>query len=186
MADERQHRTYVNTQQTRTSGPILSHTTLRHAHAYDDHRLADFFMSLSSDTLYLRYFTPRPPHTIESAWLEAQRLVHSDDSINVLLATACADGEEHIIGIAELVRSHSNTTNIETALIVTDIYQGQGIGRMLCGQLVDLMVEQGVSQVHAVVLPENTRMRRLIDRIGFTYTSRFQDGALFFCFTPHA
>ena len=161
-------------------------TTIRSAHAYDGPRLADFFLSLSSETLYLRYFTPRPPHTAESAWTEAERLVHSDGSIEVLLATMHDNGEEQIVGIAELVHTPSSTDHIETALIVTDIYQGQGIGRVLCGRLVDLLSEQSVSQAHAVVLPENTRMRRLIDRMDFAYTTRLQDGALFFCFTPNA
>lgn len=183
MEHARQQHTDASTPQA--VRPILLQTTIRSAHDCDGPRLVDFFLGLSSETLYLRYFTPRPPHTVESAWAEAQRLVHSDGSIDVLLATMHDNSEEQVIGIAEVTRTPSSTDRLETALIVTDIYQGQGIGQVLCRKLIDLLTERGVSQIHSVVLPENTRMRRLIDRMGFAYTAHLRDGALFFCFTPN-
>jgi len=55
----------------------------------------------------------------------------------------------------------------ETAFVVIDAWQGRGVGAMLARHLTALGREAGLKELIAEVLPENTAMRRVFERLGF-------------------
>ncbi|WGD54680.1 GNAT family N-acetyltransferase [Bradyrhizobium sp. CB1650] len=80
---------------------------------------------------------------------------------------ACADdaGRRLIVGGGRYIVSAPGQA--ELAFVVIDAWQGRGIGAMLARHLVALAREAGLNELTAEVLPENTAMRRVFDKLGF-------------------
>src|SRR6478735_6998742 len=55
----------------------------------------------------------------------------------------------------------------EMAFVVTDAWQGCGIGGLLMRHLIALAREAGLKELMAEVLPENGPMRRVFEKFGF-------------------
>jgi RimJ/RimL family protein N-acetyltransferase len=55
----------------------------------------------------------------------------------------------------------------EMAFVVIDAWQGRGVGAMLARHLTALGREAGLKGLTAEVLPENTAMRRVFEKLGF-------------------
>jgi acetyltransferase len=54
------------------------------------------------------------------------------------------------------------------AIVVADAWQGKGIGARLFGMLVDAAAAHGIERLEGEMLADNTAMRRLAARFGFT------------------
>jgi RimJ/RimL family protein N-acetyltransferase len=55
----------------------------------------------------------------------------------------------------------------EFAFAVVDTYQGSGIGSALLRHLITIARQAGLEELAAEVLPENTAMLKVFDRVGF-------------------
>jgi acetyltransferase len=75
-------------------------------------------------------------------------------------------GARQIIAVGRLTQIHA-THDAEFAILVTDQYQGRGLGTKLLGQLLDIARAEGVQKVTADMLSENRDMHRLCERYGF-------------------
>jgi acetyltransferase len=91
-----------------------------------------------------------------------------------LIATVREAGAEREIGVARYVRSHGADT-AEIAVVVADEWQGKGIGCQLLKDLRDLAHGVGIRHLEARVLPENQRMLRLAQGLGFRIKPRGDD-----------
>src|SRR5262249_41717490 len=96
------------------------------------------------------------------------RLVRLDPVSELALAALHwgADGRPHIIGVS---RYHSDprTGDAEFAVVVTDAWQGRGVGSLLMRRLGDLARQRGVKRLCGEVLRENESMLRLMHALGF-------------------
>jgi ribosomal protein S18 acetylase RimI-like enzyme len=54
----------------------------------------------------------------------------------------------------------------ELTLVVEDAYQGQGLGRQMLAELISAAVALGFSMLWVEVLPDNTRVLRLLETAG--------------------
>ncbi len=141
--------------------------------------MTDFLARLSTDTLYMRYLTPKLYGDKAAICREAQRLVASDGRTVVLVAQTTAD-QCSIIGVGELVRDSSLSASAELALIIADGYQGQGLGRVMTTWLLADAAQHGVTSVQAEMLAENRRMRRLLLGLELPYRSFSGQGNMSF------
>jgi acetyltransferase len=74
--------------------------------------------------------------------------------------------ESEIAGVGRITKSHSGA-HAEYGIIVSDRYQGQGIGRELLHRLIDIARAEKLFSLTGYVLPENTGMLNLAEQLGF-------------------
>jgi RimJ/RimL family protein N-acetyltransferase len=82
-----------------------------------------------------------------------------------LVAELDEDGRRKIIGGGRYVVSKPGEA--EVAFVVTDAYQGQGIGTLLTRHLAVIARSTGLRELTAEVLPENAPMQKVLRKFGF-------------------
>ncbi|NUW32724.1 GNAT family N-acetyltransferase [Nonomuraea sp. SMC257] len=129
-------------------------TQIRPARPDDEERIGRFLSGLSLHTRTLRFFTGvgRPAASLVRA------LIALDERRDALVATL--DGE--IIGHAMSYRGCAN--DVEVAVVVTDQWQGFGLGPRLIDALLFRAAVRGATTVGMDVMGENRRALRMIRR----------------------
>ncbi len=125
------------------------------------------FDQLSSDSRYLRFFTP--VNVLNKAMLA--RFVDPDHLDHVAIgamdpAAAVPEG----VGVARAFRSSEDATAAEFAVAVIDSYHAQGVGSLLLDALGVACARVGVTTLTADVLSTNTAMLSLVERRGGSRT----------------
>jgi GNAT superfamily N-acetyltransferase len=64
------------------------------------------------------------------------------------------------------------------ALVVTDRWQGRGLGTALTQQLIAVARERGISHLYAIVLPGNERMLQLFRDLHLPEHAALEDGSI--------
>jgi len=146
---------------------------LRPVRISDEPLLKDFFYSLSDQSLYRRFMSPRRdmPHE------RLQQYVVIDYSTDMaILAILPEDGREKVVGMAQYSTGETEPV-AEVAFAVRDEYQGQGIGTALMTYLTYLAKRRGLLGFVADVLADNGNMLDIFQRQGFDTESHLADGA---------
>ena len=60
-----------------------------------------------------------------------------------------------------------DATDAELAVLITDEYQGRGLGTELSRRLVEIARAEKIERVIAEILPENIHMQRVCRELGF-------------------
>jgi acetyltransferase len=134
----------------------------------DEPMVARFHETLSERTVYLRYL---------SAMQLSQRIAHERlsklsfidyDREMALLAVRRNpyNGEPEIMAIGRVTKL-VGSKNAEFAILVSDRFQGQGLGRELLSRLIQVARNERIETLHGNVLDENMDMRRLVEKLGF-------------------
>lgn len=152
--------------------------TIRPIRPEDEPLMVRFHESLSERTVQLRYFTPvnlrqRISHE------RLTRIVFIDyDREMVLVAETdnAKSGEPEIAGVARLTQSYDRYS-AEFAIVVSDRYQGQGIGRELMQRLLDIGKTEDIAVITGYVLPDNQGMLNLANQLGFEMQTN-EDGVV--------
>ena len=84
-----------------------------------------------------------------------------------LIATVPEGDAERQIAVARYAR-FPGTDRAEVAVVVADAWQGRGIGSRLLLDLRTLAHQAGIRHLQASVLPNNARMLRLAQALGFS------------------
>lgn len=129
----------------------------------DETLLKDFFYSLSDKSIYRRFISARKdmPHE------RLQDFCVIDYTREVMLLATIQDGElETVAGIGQYCIAEDMHT-ADTAFVVRDDFQNQGIGRELLEYLTLLAKRQGLLGFTADVLMENRPMLHLFEKMGF-------------------
>lgn len=145
--------------------------TLRALRDTDAPLLAAGFAELSPDTRRQRF------HFAKNALTAAElvRLTACDGITQYAILALDAAGTA--IAVARWARDAIDSTQAELAIVVTDAWQGQGLGWELLQRLRAAAGERGIERLTAVLLPENTRMIALLKRMGARY-GRDEDAQL--------
>ncbi|HEX2909550.1 MAG TPA: GNAT family N-acetyltransferase [Chloroflexia bacterium] len=150
---------------------------IRRFKAADEKLITDFLSRLLPVTLRNRYLSPIP--RLEDAHLAAEikRILdaHGNDG-TALLATIRYQGQEEVIGLAELLSDSANRHEAEVALVVRDDYQGESIGYRLSQQLLQLAVSEGISLLRGVMNAENRVVLRLFNNMGLPGKMQVRSG----------
>lgn len=163
---------------------------LRPIRSEDAELLRAFYARLSPESIYYRFFSPRPQLTER----EIEHLTTVDyDRRTALIATI---GEEMVAVVRydrlpERVSSSDPAgtapggdeaakpgTTAEVAFLVEDAHQGRGVAGVLLEHIAAAARERGVHRFVASVLPDNRRMTRVFREAGYRAEQRFEDGVI--------
>ncbi|MFI6604071.1 GNAT family N-acetyltransferase [Nonomuraea sp. NPDC050536] len=143
-------------------------TQIRPARSDDEEGVRCFLSGLSLHTQTLRFFSGlgRPAAGLVRA------LIAVDECRDALVMTL--NGE--IIGHAMSYRG--DETDVEIAVVVTDRWQGRGLGPRLIDTLLLRAAVRGATTVGMDVLGENRRVLRLIRRVWPNATMKVASGSV--------
>jgi acetyltransferase len=135
----------------------------------DEPLLVRFHESLSDRSVYFRYF-----HMIHlSQRVAHERLTricfidYDREMALVAVDRNLETGERRILGVGRLTKLHG-TSDAEFAIVVADEFQGQGLGTELLNRLVKFGREEKLKTIRADILPDNTDMQHVAEKLGFT------------------
>ena len=99
------------------------------------------------------------------------RFTHIDyDREIAIVAEIERKGQKELIGVVRIVGDGWRET-AEYAILITDAWQGHGLGSILTDYILDIAKEQGYRMVYGSFLKINGDMRRLFQRKGFVIKS---------------
>ena len=144
--------------------------TIRPISPEDEPKIVDFHGTLSERSVYLRYFRSfdlerRTQHE------RLARICFIDyDREMVLVAehTNPETGEDKIVGIGRLTRVNVDNES-EYAVMVSDDFQGQGLGTKLLDSLIEIGRKEGIQKIVGYILAENRSMIVVSEKRGFTF-----------------
>ena len=134
----------------------------------DEPLLVKFHGTLSERSVALRYFhamklTARVAHD------RLTRICFIDYDREMSLVAEARDpetGGREILGVGRLAKKFG-TNEAEFAVIVSDNCQGHGIGTELLRRLIAVGRDEKLERITGEVLPENTEMQRVCEKLGF-------------------
>lgn len=166
---------YVTTWTMRDGKPA----TIRPIRPEDEPMMVRFHQTLSDRSIHLRFF-----HAIKLSHRVAHerlvRICFSDYDRELPLIAERFDllrKEGEILGIARLSKL-PNGIDAEFALLISDLWQRQGLGAEMLRQLVHLAREEKVRRLSAWILPDNFEMQRLCQKVGFHLDPNATDGTV--------
>ena len=136
----------------------------------DGQLLLDFHARQSPQSIYYRYFSPRP----RLSERDVEHLTHVDYVDRFALVVIRAD---ELIGVARYDRWR-HRAEAEVAFFVDDANHGRGLATVLLEHLAARAREVGLAAFTASVLPENRRMIGVFTQAGFETATRFADGVV--------
>jgi RimJ/RimL family protein N-acetyltransferase len=140
----------------------------------DRQRLAEGFESASPDSIFRRFLSP-VPH-LSKGQLEYLTAIDHDRH-EALIAVDPDSGQS--FGTARYVRYADDPETAEFAVGVGDRWMGLGLGTALLGALVERAREAGVSRLTGVIQPDNTAIKRLLEKVAGGYeTTSVGQGAI--------
>ena len=144
----------------------------------DEPLIVKFHETLSERSVQLRYFSPMNLRQ-RTAHERLTRIVFIDYDREMALVAVRENpksGEDEIAGVGRLTKAHTQR-DAEFAVIVSDRYQGQGIGREILSRLIEIGRAENVTSIMGYVLPENRSMLNLAKQLGFQM-QRTDDGVI--------
>jgi RimJ/RimL family protein N-acetyltransferase len=136
--------------------------TIRPIRAADLLLEEEFVNGLSRPTGYQRLMSTRRP-----SFEELRRLTDIDHERELaLIATTLVHGRERQIGVARYVKE-SSAGDAEFAIVLSDDWQGRGLGARLLVSLVVAAKRHGVRRLVGTTLSENSGMLALARKLGF-------------------
>lgn len=157
MADDSQYPTELEREVVLKDGTELR---LRPIRPEDAPRLIDFYNRLSRHSAYQRFFSIMkrlPPD-----WARMLATVDYRRRL-ALVAERGPAGAPEIVGVGRYEPTEDPDT-VEVAFVVQDGLQGQGLGAILLGHLLDAAEARGLRRFRAYVLADNRRMLDLLTR----------------------
>jgi len=145
----------------------------------DEPLIAKFHETLSERTVYLRYLhmmnlNQRIAHS------RLSRICFNDYDREIALVAESGNGQERtVLGVARLTKVHG-TNEGRFAMIITDAYQGKGLGSELLTRLIGIARDEKIGRLVAFVSPDNTGMLRLLRRLGFQVPAEPDENNLLF------
>jgi acetyltransferase len=130
--------------------------------------MVKFHETLSERSVYLRYFRAfQLDQRVEHERLTRICFVDYDrDMVLVVTPKTKKTGEDEIIAVGRLTKARGDV-EAEFAMLVSDQFQGQGIGTEVLIHLLAVGKQEGVKRVVAYLLSENRGMRAICLKLGF-------------------
>jgi acetyltransferase len=150
---------------TSNDGTLL---TVRPIRPEDEPLMVKFHLTLSEETVHLRYFgAARLEKRIAHERLT--RICFNDYDREIALVAVRQNPEtkeDEIIGIGRLIKAY-NGSEAQYAILISDDFQGQGLGTYLLSRLVEIGRQEGIDRIIGHILPENHLMQRVSRKVGF-------------------
>jgi len=143
----------------------------------DVERLRHFHERQSPESVYFRFFSPRP--TLSER--ELRYFTHLDHHDRVAFVALL---EDEIVGVARYER-YKDTDTAEVAFFVDDEHNGRGLATVLLEFLAAAGRHRGLRRFTASTLPSNRRMLAVFASAGFEVSSHLEDGVIYVTFDIH-
>jgi len=144
--------------------------TLRPIRPEDEPMVAEFHKTLSDRSVHFRYF---------GQLKLSQRIAHErltricfndyDREIAIVAEHSLKKGRNEILGVARLSRSHGQDV-AEFAIVISDLWQGRGLGRQLLKTLVEIGRQEKLKRITARILSDNVEMVQMCRDVGLQVT----------------
>jgi acetyltransferase len=141
---------------------------IRPIRAEDEPLMFKFHEYLSDRSVYLRYLSPmllseRVTHE------RLSRVCHCDYAREIALVVEGFDNEERAIyAVGRLSKFRGEDDEARMSLLVSDKYQGKGIGIELIRRLITAAKHEKIKRIIAVMSQENVSMQNLCRKAGFS------------------
>jgi acetyltransferase len=141
--------------------------TIRPIRPEDEPLLVKFHETLSDRSVYLRYL-----HMLKLSQRVAHerltRICFIDYARETALVVEKTDegGDRQVLAVGRLQRL-ADEHQAEFALLVSDEYQGKGIGPELLARLIEVARREGLKLLTADILADNNAMQRICAKAGF-------------------
>ncbi len=146
----------------------------------DEPLLARFHELLSERSVYFRYFHMIGlPQRIDHTRLS--HICHIDYDTEMVLVAEYLDpatGQPAILAVGRLNRL-SDPREAEFAVLVSDRWQGQGLGMELLRRLIAYARGTGISRVVGEIHPENLVMQKVCQKFGFKRRYSIEDNLVY-------
>jgi RimJ/RimL family protein N-acetyltransferase len=143
----------------------------RPIHPADAPALQRFHSRLSAQSIYLRFFGVHPSLSDD----QAHYFTNVDGRDRFAFVALDPADETELIAVARFDRD-PGTDRAEYAAIVTDAWQGRGLGLAMTRHLIEAARHRGIRAFSALVLPENVRMLNLLRDLGLPERIHHEDG----------
>jgi len=151
--------------------------TIRPIRPEDEPLMITFHKSLSEETVHLRYFG-FPGVEALAAHERLVQICFSDYDREIALIVEPIQAEEdqrQIIAVARLIKAYG-ANEAEVAIVISDDWQGKGLGTKLLGDLIAIGRLEGLERIVGYILPENYVMQHICRKLGFTLRyDRFEE-----------
>jgi acetyltransferase len=155
---------YVREWKTKVGKSVL----IRPIRPEDEPLMVDFHKSLSSSSVYLRYFHMVSFDARVAHSRLAQQCFIDYDREMALVVDMVEDGStaHKLVGVGRLTKEHGQP-QAEIAVVVSDAYQGIGLGKELIRRLIEIARDEKLERIVARVMPENDAMQSLAKYFNF-------------------
>jgi acetyltransferase len=135
----------------------------------DEPLVQKFHETLSERSVYLRYAQIlKTSRLIAHQRLSRICFIDYDREIALIGVRRHPETQEpEIWGISRLSKLHSNKQEAEFAILVSDPFQGQGLGTELLRQLISIGRAEKLSVIRAEILSDNFVMQHICKKFGF-------------------
>jgi acetyltransferase len=129
----------------------------------DEPMWLEMFHSLSEESIRYRFFQmlKDTPHEVRVRYCN----VDYDREV-ALVAEMVENGKRKILGVSRLTLETDEKTG-EMAFLVSDYWQGLGLGTKMVDYSLDIAKEKGIEKVDAIILQDNYRALSLTKKMGF-------------------
>lgn len=145
------------------------YTLVRAIMPEDEPLIVDFHKRVSEESVYTRFFSDIK-YEERTSHDRLKRVCHVDYDRDIALVALdggkCSDSQCKLVAAARLTKRHGVDV-AEFSILVSDAYQGQGIGSKLLRELVKHAKSEGIDAIEAVVLPTNQSMIHVMEKEGF-------------------
>jgi acyl-CoA hydrolase/RimJ/RimL family protein N-acetyltransferase len=148
---------------------------LRPIHPDDELRLRHLLYGVTRESVYQRFFATNQYLVHDSL----QRFLSIDDDRNMsVIASVDVGYKQRIVGWATY-SMEPRTRFAEIAFVVDEEYRGRGIGTLMMRRLTEIAEVRGVRGFTAIVLADNVRMLRVLERCGYPIETSQRGDALY-------
>ena len=126
----------------------------------------------------LRYFYPMAlSQRIEHERLSRISFIDYDREMALVAEIEGRRGTNEIIAAGRLIKLYGGE-EAEFTVLVSDAYQGYGLGSEMLRRLVDIGKKEGVKHIYGNILGDNTNMLRVTERLGFKLAAQQKEGVM--------
>ena len=158
---------YVRDTTLKDGAPVI----LRPVRPEDEPLWHKLIASTAAESIRFRFRTLFKQTTHEMA---VQHCVIDYEREIAIVAETHAKGIRELAGIAQLI-TDANHDTAEFAVLVSDPWQGKGLGAMLLDYSLEVAAQWGIERVVAETDPGNVRMLRVFEKRGFRFQVHRED-----------
>jgi len=142
--------------------------TIRPIRPEDEPLMVKFHKTLSDRSVHLRYFgLVSLERRIMHERLRRVCFIDYDREIALVADLKNRDGTHQILGVGRLIKEHG-TDEAEFAVLISDPWQGKGLGSELLKLLVQIGRKERLHRIVGHISPENTTMKTVSEQVGFS------------------